>query len=132
MKSGSTAAVNELSRRQAAQYAFTASLEKHRATLARALQADRFVVTDSASVRVLVRLARTQAPDSPALRVFEAAIRPPLVAYVNATPKEAHGSLLTDAQFLRDHFDRFTKVPLTPNPIKRVVSWTRRKLGGTA
>ncbi|APQ41919.1 luxR family protein [Xanthomonas phage KPhi1] len=41
MKSGSTATVNELSRRQAAQYAFTASLEKHRATLARALQADR-------------------------------------------------------------------------------------------
>lgn len=124
--------MNELSRHQAAQYAFTASLEKHRATLARALQADRFVVTDSASVRALVRFARTCAPDSQALRIFEAAIRPPLVAYINATPKEAHGSLLVDAQFLRDHFDRFTKVPLTSNPIKRVVSWTRRKLGGTA
>lgn len=80
-----------------------------------------------ASARTLVRLARASRPE--ALASYEAAVRPALVAYVKANragdPRWT-GALTPDAQFLLEHFDRFTEVPITATWVQRVVIWARR------
>lgn len=122
--------MNELSRHQAAQRAFLTCLERQREALAVALRMDNLMIDGQASVRTLVRLARTRTDREPALEAFESSVRGCLVAYVNATPKGSRHLLHPDAQFLLEHFNRFTEVPITASPVKRVVSWARRKLGG--
>lgn len=121
--------MNELSRHQSAQMAFIQSLRHHRPSLVRALQAHALSVDADAPVRTLVRLSRVL-PGRPGLCDFETAIRASLTAYVEATPKAARNVLQADAQFLVDHFERFTEVPIAPTPVKRVVSWARRKFRG--
>lgn len=118
-------------RHASAQMAFMTTVRKHRPALAAALQAAGYAVDDGASMRGLVRLSRTHV-DKPGLHDFETAIRASLTAYVAATPKAAQHVLEPDAQFLVEHFDRFTEVPITASPIKRVVSWARRKFRGAA
>lgn len=112
---------------------FLGSLHRHRKALAVALQQHYTGVDKDASMRTLVRLARAN-PDTsgPALRAFETAVRSSLVAYLASVPKACHGAMDLEAQFLVEHFDRFTEVPVTANPIKRVVIWARRKLRGAA
>lgn len=122
---------NEFNRHASAQMAFMQALRRHRLDLVEALRSRTMMIDIDASVRTLVRLARVL-PDKPGLAEFETAMRAPLVAYIDATPREARSVMLADAQFLLDHFDRFTEVPLTANPVKRVVSWARRKLRGAA
>ncbi len=122
--------MNELSRHQSAQMAFQDSLEYHRRALSEQLRRNSLQIDPSASVRTLVRLARTAEVFHSALFQFEDAIRAPLTAYVEATPKAARSVMLEDAHFLLDHFERFTKVPIIPHPIKRMVSWARRKFRG--
>jgi hypothetical protein len=121
--------MNDLYRHQAAQFAFTDALEYHRRTLAEGMRRQFFLVDPNAPVRTLVRLARA-VDDKSALHQFEDAIRAPLTAYVEATPKAARTVMLEDAHFLVDHFERFTEVPIVPNPVKRMVSWARRKFRG--
>lgn len=118
-------------RHASTQMAFMATVRKHRPTLAAALQGAGYAVDSDASLRGLVRLARTHV-DKPGLHDFETAVRASLTAYVAATPKAARHVLEPDAQFLVEHFDRFTEVPITASPIKRVVSWARRKFRGAA
>lgn len=122
---------NEFNRHASAQMAFTQALRRHRLDLVEALRSDGCFIDSDASIRAMVRLARVR-PDKPGLATFETAVRPALAAYIDATPREARRVMLADAQFLLDHFDRFTEVPLTANPVKRVVSWARRKLRGAA
>jgi len=122
---------NEFNRHASAQMAFMQALRRHRLDLVEALRSRTMMIDIDASVRTLVRLARVL-PDKPGLAAFETAVRPSLAAYVSATPRAAHSVMLADAQFLLDHFDRFTEVPLTVHPVKRVVSWARRKLRGAA
>lgn len=124
--------MNELSRHQAAQFAFMDALEYHRSALSEAMRHDSLQIDPKASARTLVRLARVSDAHTSALHQFEVSIRASLQAYLDATPKIARASLLPDAQFLIEHFDRFTEVPLTASPVKRVVSWARRKLRGAA
>lgn len=113
-------------RHASAQMAFMATVQRHRPALAVAVRAD-----PAASVRTLVRLARSRPyTHRVALHDFETAIRASLTAYVAATPKAARHVLEPDAQFLVEHFDRFTEVPITASPIKRVVSWARRTFRG--
>lgn len=80
-----------------------------------------------ASARTLVRLARVKYPTE--LRRYEAAVRPALVEYVKANragdPRWT-GALTPDAQFLLEHFDRYTEVPITASWVKRVVIFVRR------
>lgn len=123
---------NEFNRHASAQMAFMQALRTHRQALATAMRKEWLHVDPDAPVRTLVRLARVSATDRTALHEFEDAIRASLTAYVEATPKTARNVLQADAQFLVDHFDRFTEVPIAPNPVKRVVSWARRKLRGAA
>lgn len=122
---------NEFNRHASAQMAFMQALRRHRTALATALRAGGYLVDNDASTRALVRLARV-ADGKPGLLTFETAMRPSLAHYIDVTPKAARNVLLADAQFLLDHYDRFTEVPLTANPVKRVVSWARRKLRGAA
>lgn len=121
--------MNEFNRHASAQMAFMQALRRHLPDLAQALRAGGYLVDSDASVRALVRLARV-ADGKPGLAAFETAMRPSLAAYIDATPKAARNVLLVDAQFLLDHYNRFTEVPLTTNPVKRVVSWARRKVRG--
>lgn len=122
---------NDLNHHASAQMAFMQALRRHRLDLVEALRNRTMAIDIDAPVRTLVRLARVL-PDKPGLAEFETAMRAPLAAYIDATPREARSVMLADAQFLLDHFDRFTEVPLTANPVKRVVSWARRKLRGAA
>ena len=124
--------MNEFNRHASAQFAFMNALERHRYELVLSMRRNALQLDRSASVRTLVRLARTDRYHRKALFAFEDAIRAPLTAYVEATPKAARAALLPEAQFLLDHFARFTEVPIAPNPIKRVVSWARRKFRGAA
>ena len=116
-------------RHASAQMAFMATVRRHRPALAAALRAAGYFVDSDASLRGLVRLARA-VPSKSGLHDFETAVRASLTAYVAATPKAARHVLEPDAQFLVEHFDRFTEVPITASPIKRVVSWARRKFRG--
>lgn len=102
------------------------AIEKHKPALLGALHLrTQGNVSHSASVRTLVRLARTlAAPVS--LHAFETAIRPALVDYVASQPKGDLRHVDPTAQFLIEHFDQFTEVPITAGPVKRVVSWARR------
>ena len=122
--------MNEFNRHASAQMAFMTALERQRRALAEGMRHDSLQVDPSASVRTLVRLARTAKVFHSALFQFEDAIRAPLTAYVEATPKAARAVMLEDAHFLMDHFDRYTEVPIIPHPIKRMVSWARRKFRG--
>lgn len=122
--------MNELSRHQSAQMAFQDSLEYHRRALSEQLRRNSLQIDPNASVRTLVRLARATPAHEHALHQFEDAIRASLTRYVEATPKAARNVLQADAQFLVDHFERFTEVPIAPSPVKRVVSWARRKFRG--
>lgn len=121
--------MNELSKHQSAQMRFMDTVRRHRPALAAALRAAGYAVDSDAFTRALVRLARV-ADGKPGLHDFEDAVRASLQAYLDATPKAARNVLESDAQFLVDHFDRFTEVPLTANPVKRVVIWARRKVRG--
>lgn len=122
--------MNELSKHQSAQMAFQDALEYHRRALSEQLRRNSLRIDPSASVRTLVRLARATPTHEQALHQFEDAIRASLTRYVEATPKAARNVLQADAQFLVDHFERFTEVPIAPSPVKRVVSWARRKFRG--
>lgn len=119
-------------RHASAQMAFMMTARKQRANLAAAMRRTSLQIDPDATLRALVRLARVDPSYAPALRTFEDAVRASLVQYVNATPAGARTVLEADAQFLVDHFDRYTKVPVTSTPVKRVVSWARRKLRGAA
>lgn len=121
--------MNEFNRHVSAQMAFMQALRRHRSDLVAALRCHSMAIDIDASVRTLVRLARVL-PDRPGLAAFETAMRAPLTAYIEATPRGVRSVMLADAQFLLDHFDRFTEVPIAPNPVKRVVSWARRKVRG--
>lgn len=83
-------------------------------------------VSASAPVRTLVRLARTKPEATAALHTFETAIRPALVDYVASVPKRDLRHIDATAQFLIEHFDQHTEVPVTAGPVKRVVSWAKR------
>lgn len=122
--------MNELSKHQSAQMAFQDALVYHRAALCEQLRRNSLQIDPEASVRTLVRLARAMPAHEQALHQFEDAIRASLTRYVEATPKAARNVLQADAQFLVDHFERFTEVPIAPSPVKRVVSWARRKFRG--
>lgn len=112
---------------------FLGSVHRHRKALAAALQQHYTGVDKDASMRTLVRLARANTDTSgAALHAFETAVRSSLVGYLSSVPKGCRSAMDTDAQFLVEHFDRFTEVPVTANPIKRVVIWARRKLRGAA
>lgn len=83
-------------------------------------------VSASAPARTLVRLARTRPEAALALHAFETAIRPALVDYVASVPKGGLRHIDATAQFLIEHFDKHTEVPITAGPVKRVVSWAKR------
>lgn len=121
--------MNELSAHMSAQLAFMDAAFRYGRELAAALRACGHPVADQSSVRTLVRLARSLGLTAQ-LEAFETAVRAALVAYVQAAqaaaPKHPHVALTADAQFLLEHFDRFTEVPITASPVKRVVSWARR------
>jgi hypothetical protein len=119
-------------RHASAQMAFMTTVHKHRPVLADAMRRNSLQIDRDAPLRSLVRLARVDATYGPALRAFEDAVRASLVQYVEATPPAARNVLEADAQFLVDHFDRYTKVPITTTPVTRVVSWARRKFRGAA
>lgn len=104
------------------------AIEKHKPALLGALHLrTQGNVSHSASVRTLVRLMRTCAPEhAEAMVDFEDAIRPALVDYVASVPKGDLRHVDPTAQFLIEHFDQFTEVPITAGPVKRVVSWARR------
>lgn len=121
--------MNEFNRHTSAQMAFMDTVRRHRPVLAEALQDAGYNVATGASVRCLVRLSRTHV-NKPGLHAFEDAVRASLQAYLDTTPKAARHVLESDAQFLVEHFDRFTEVPLTAHPVKRVVIWARRKMRG--
>lgn len=125
--------MNDSYRTASAHMNFLGSVHRHRKTLAGALQQHYAGVDEEASMRTLVRLARANMDTSgPALHAFETAVRSSLVAYLASVPKACHSAMDLEAQFLVEHFDRFTEVPVTANPIKRVVIWARRKLRGAA
>lgn len=82
----------------------------------------------SATVRVLLRFCRMEGRNLEvvrALRKFETEVRPALVAHWQAARK-ADLPLGLEAEFLIEHFDQFTEVPINASPVKRVVSWARR------
>lgn len=125
--------MNESYRSASAHMNFLGSVHRHRKVLATALQQHYTGVDKDASMRTLVRLARANMDISgPALHAFETAVRSALAAYLSSVPKGCRSAMDRDAQFLVEHFDRFTEVPVTANPIKRVVIWARRKLRGAA
>lgn len=125
--------MTDMYRSASAHMNFLGSVYRHRKALALALQRHYPGVDKDASMRTLVRLARAnQDTSGPALHAFETAVRSSLVAYLSSVPKGCRDAMDTEAQFLVEHFDRFTEVPVTSNPIKRVVIWARRKFRGAA
>lgn len=121
--------MNEFNRHASAQMAFMQALRRHRPSLVAALRQHSMAIDMDAPIRTLVRLARVL-PGRPGLATFECAVRASLTAYVEATPRAARNVLHADAQFLVDHFERFTEVPIAPSPVKRMVSWARRTFRG--
>lgn len=125
--------MTDMYRSASAHMSFLGSVYRHRKVLALALQQHYAGVDKDASMRTLVRLARAnQDASGPALHAFETAVRSALVAYLSTVPSACRDAMDTEAQFLVEHFDRFTEVPVTSNPIKRVVIWARRKFRGAA
>lgn len=84
-------------------------------------------VSRKASVRALVRHARMSSVPAvrDALTEFERTVRPHLEAHWRAATR-ANRQVGPEAQFLIEHFDQFTEVPINASPVKRVVSWARR------
>lgn len=84
--------------------------------------------SQGATVRVMLRFCRGLGPNpnvKPALRDFETAVRPSLVTYVKMA-RLAGIPVSSQTEFLIEHFDQFTEVPINASLIKRVVSWARR------
>lgn len=102
------------------------AIEKHKPALLGTLHlGTQGNVSHSASVRTLVRLARATGATAP-LHTFETAIRPALVDYVASRPKGDLRHVDPTAQFLIEHFDQFTEVPITASFVNIVLSWVRR------
>lgn len=89
--------MNELSKHQSAQMAFQDALVYHRIALCEQLRRNSLQIDPEASVRTLVRLARSMPAHEQALHQFEDAIRATLTRYVEATPKAARNVLQADA-----------------------------------
>lgn len=103
---------------------------RHGRDLGAALRAAGHPAAGQGSARTLVRLARAAGMQAQ-LAAFETAVRPALVAYLAAAkaagwPHYPPVNLSPDAQFLLEHFDRFTEVPITASWVQRVVIWARR------
>lgn len=116
---------------QTAHADFAEAVARHLPDLIDALYRDGVPLSSRVSVATALRLARrseTQAVGD-ALERFETAVRPALVTYVktsrNGEPRWSY-ALNPDAQFLLEHFDRFTEVPITASWVQRVVIWARR------
>lgn len=118
--------MNATEKQLAALASLLASIEASKVALVDALIIAGYPVDRSSTVRALVRLARRKDAVSPALVAFEAAVRPALATYVAATPRARRTTLVSDAQFLVEHFDQFTEVPIHSHPVKRVLTWARR------
>lgn len=122
--------MNAHSRYAAALLVHQHAVYTHGRALIAALQTAGYAVDPVAAPRTYVRLARSCAqPDvAAALREFETAVRPSLMAVVQACKLAKHVTIDQQGYALIEHFNRFTEVPVTATRIQRVVIWLRRTL----
>lgn len=115
----------------AAQMALLVAVDRNLFDLVKVLRLAGFPIGVGVTARPVIRLARTRArtpATEAALRLFEARVRPSLLAYLAAARAAGVHMLHPEAEFLVEHFDQYAEVPVTASRIHRVVIWARRTL----